>query len=112
RVETASDGEEALNAIGTRDYDLVLLDIDMPKLTGLDVLDRLRAQACGKRQQPAVVVLTASDAPTDRKRAAVYPRLQGYLVKPLDRNSVRNVLSAVRCIDDDRSSKPGSCEEA
>ena len=41
---TASNGEEALRLLGERPFDLVLLDIDMPKLSGTETLRRLRAQ--------------------------------------------------------------------
>ncbi len=41
-VTTARDGREAITRIAASDYDLVLLDIRLPKLNGVDVVERLR----------------------------------------------------------------------
>ena len=60
-VETASDGEEAFARARERYPDLVILDIMMPGMDGLEVLRRLRA---GDPQLP-VLMLTARDTPAD-----------------------------------------------
>lgn len=44
-VDTAADGEAALEAVAQEKPDIVLLDIKLPKLSGLDVLERLRDEA-------------------------------------------------------------------
>src|SRR4029450_65180 len=50
RVDVAEDGEQALTMLGAVDYDLVLLDILMPRLDGFGVLERLKAD---ERMRPA-----------------------------------------------------------
>ena len=68
-VELAHDGRSALERLssGSR-YDLVLLDIMMPHLSGLEVLAELR-RLPGREQTP-VIMLTAKGQDTDRVRAA------------------------------------------
>ena len=53
--ETAVDGLEAMQKLESGIYDLVVLDLSMPRMNGYDLIDRLR----GRRPRPAVVVLTA-----------------------------------------------------
>ncbi|HEV8621983.1 MAG TPA: response regulator, partial [Actinomycetota bacterium] len=60
-VDTASDGAEALEAFESHRPDLVLLDLMLPRVDGLEVFRRIRAQA-----QTAVIMLTAKGEETDR----------------------------------------------
>jgi len=59
QVETAIDGASALARLGRKPFDLVLLDIWMPGMDGLEVMARLRDTS----SPPRVVVMTADDAP-------------------------------------------------
>ena len=58
-VDVASDGAEALRALAESDYDVVLLDLEMPVLNGFDTLERLRADP-GTRDL-AVIVQTGRE---------------------------------------------------
>lgn len=60
-VDGARTGEEADTALATNQYDLVLLDVGLPKLSGFEVLRRLRA----RRSTVPVMMLTVNDAPED-----------------------------------------------
>ena len=57
-VDTARDGVEALERIEKGSYTLVLLDLQMPRFNGFDVIDRLRE----KSRRPVVLVITAMSA--------------------------------------------------
>ena len=76
-VDTAEDGDEGLWLAEIHDYDVIVLDIMLPKLDGLSLLQRLRQ---GKRSSH-VLLLTARDTVEDRVRGL---RLgaDDYLVKP------------------------------
>jgi adenylate cyclase len=80
-VETAEDGERALERLSDRAYDLVLLDVMMPGLSGLDVLQRVR-QRWPESDLP-VIMVTARDTTQDVVEAL---RLgaNDYVTKPLD----------------------------
>lgn len=76
-VDTAADGGEGLFAAETREYDVLVLDIMLPKLDGLTLLRRLRA--AGKTTH--VLLLTARDTVADRVEG-LRQGADDYLVKP------------------------------
>lgn len=78
-VDVVSTGEEADRALAVTPYDLAILDIGLPGLSGLDVLRRLRAR---KSTMP-VLMLTAFDALEDRVRGLDLGA-DDYLAKPFD----------------------------
>ena len=90
-LNAARDGEEALEYLAGEgpfsdraQYplpDLILLDINMPKLSGLDVLARLRSQPLFK--SVPVLILTSSSRSEDRERASELGA-DDYLLKPSD----------------------------
>ncbi len=77
RVESATDGEEAWFRGDTEDYDLIVLDLGLPKMDGLAVLKRWRAAG---RDTP-VIVLTARGAWTERVEG-IDAGADDYLPKP------------------------------
>jgi two-component system response regulator MprA len=76
-TELAADGQEALERLQSRPFDLVVLDVMMPGSDGIDVCERLRA--AGDRLP--VLMLTARDAVRDRV-AGLEAGADDYLVKP------------------------------
>ena len=100
-IEHVTDGEAALDFLfrrngwasrETRDPDLVLLDIRLPRMTGLEVLEAIR----GADQLSAMptVMLTTSEADADIRRAYSL-RANSYLVKPLDPERFRALLRSL-----------------
>ena len=78
-VDWVQDGEAALTAVGGESYDLMLLDLGLPKKDGLDVLKSLRA----KGNALPVLIVTARDAIADRVKG-LDAGADDYLVKPFD----------------------------
>jgi len=76
-VDVARDGEEGLFLAQSNPYDLVVLDVLMPRKDGLQVLRELRASGCRSR----VLMLTARDGVEDRVRG-LDAGADDYLVKP------------------------------
>lgn len=74
----ASDGEEALKKAAEEMPDLILLDIMMPKMNGIDVFNRLRADESTKKIP--VIVLTALVQEIDKIKTLMTER-DGYLIK-------------------------------
>ncbi|MGC2635945.1 MAG: response regulator [Acidobacteriaceae bacterium] len=97
-VSEAEDGMAALDAIQEKRYDLVFLDIWMPRLSGLEVLARIRTSA----SRPKVIVMT-SDGTSETLLRAVKEQAYDYLSKPFPpRQAVevaQRALSADQCPD-------------
>lgn len=79
-LDWVTDGVAAAAALSTSDYDLVILDLGLPKLSGLNVLKQLRARGESQRALP-VLVTTAMDAVNDRVEG-LDAGADDYLVKP------------------------------
>lgn len=80
-VTEASDGEEARSDLSARNYDLVVLDLDMPRLNGLQLIQFMRARQ-GLRHIP-IIVLTANECPTAFAHAYM-AGVTSVLCKPLN----------------------------
>jgi two-component system OmpR family response regulator len=78
-VDVVSTGEEADHALAPGSYDLAILDIGLPGLSGLDVLKRLR----GRKSTMPVLMLTAFDTLSDRVHGLDLGA-DDYLAKPFD----------------------------
>jgi PAS domain S-box-containing protein len=93
-------GEEALESwlaarsAGTP-YDLVLMDIQMPQLDGIETTRRIRAREAGEpgRRTP-ILALTANTLVEDRY-ACFEAGMDGFLIKPLDREKLADALAAL-----------------
>src|SRR5437588_11697685 len=57
-VDSVGDGREALEALGRTEYDVVLLDLEMPEVGGLEVVRELRGWA--RERRPRTIALTAA----------------------------------------------------
>jgi two-component system chemotaxis sensor kinase CheA len=64
--EIASDGVVALECLHRKDWDLVVADVDMPRMTGFELTERLRADA--QFRELPVIIVTSRDAADDRRR--------------------------------------------
>lgn len=89
-VGLAGDGEEAVALVERLRPDLVLMDVAMPGLTGLEATRRLAAS----RPQTAIVMLTASEDEDDLF-VAVKNGARGYLLKNLEAGQLRTMIEAV-----------------
>lgn len=91
-VDVAGDGQEALTQLTARDYDIVLLDIVLPKLSGIDVMESLRQNKPNTLR--CIIVVTGLDI---REIRTLFPAVHETLSKPVLparlRRAVRSCLS-------------------
>jgi serine/threonine protein kinase len=86
--ETATNGEEALNAVSRKPFDLIILDLYMPKMNGFQFLRRIRIEGV----TTPVVILTAS--PLEEDMLASYRTGADYfLCKPFSAKRLKDVLA-------------------
>ncbi len=79
--DLASSGYEAVAAVSNKAYDLVLMDVEMPDIDGIEASRRIRAQP-NLQVQPRIVAMTANAAPEDRNQC-VAAGMDDYLAKPV-----------------------------
>ena len=87
--EEAINGIEAVERARSHTYDVILMDLQMPGLDGLETTRRIRAGRNGRR--PVVIALTASVMQDDQKRCRE-AGMDGYLVKPLRLETLAEAL--------------------
>lgn len=89
-VDTADDGEDGLYKAVENNYDIIVLDVMLPKIDGWEVLKKVRARA----KRTPVLMLTARDRTADRVRG-LDSGADDYLVKPFD---LPELLARVRAL--------------
>jgi len=95
RVVSASDGQEALELLGRAPFDLVLMDIQMPRLNGLEATRRIRSgQVTGASSTMPVVALTAYAMESDRVQG-LEAGMDEYVAKPFDTQDLIQAMDRV-----------------
>ncbi len=90
RVDTAEDGEMAINAISEGDYDLVLMDVRMPKLGGPEATGIIRAQEDENTHLPIIAV--TADATTTHRDHFIEVGMDAVVAKPIDLDILLNAI--------------------
>ncbi len=92
-ADVAANGMEALDALKRQSYDLVLMDMQMPEMDGLEATRQIRSNF-PQEQQPRIVAMTANDSPTDRDRC-IEAGMDDYISKPVKWESLVEAIG--RC---------------
>jgi len=93
RVTVADDGQVALDLLEDKRFDLVLMDMMMPVLDGLEATRRFRALEQGRRTP--IVAMTANVMQGDRERC-LHAGMDDYISKPIETAELQRVLSRCR----------------
>ncbi len=93
RVETARDGREALDLFAAHPWDLVLMDIHMPVMSGLDATRYIRQQEAPGRHTP-IIAITAGAMEADRA-ACLAAGMDDYIAKPYKPQVLQELLERV-----------------
>ncbi len=89
-ADVASNGIEALEALHRQSYDLVLMDVHMPEMDGVEATKQIRRSVASERQ-PRIVALTAAAMKEDRD-ACLAAGMDGFLTKPVRPEHLANIL--------------------
>ncbi|HEX9950543.1 MAG TPA: PAS domain S-box protein [Rubricoccaceae bacterium] len=92
-ADVVANGAEAVASVRRQPYDLVLMDVQMPEMDGLDATRHIRADG-GPHAQPVVVALTANAMEGDRG-ACLAAGCDGYLSKPVTLDALAEALRSV-----------------
>ncbi len=90
RVTVVADGAQAVAAVQRESFDLVLMDVQMPQMDGLEATVQIRAAECGGKRLP-IVAMTAHAMKGDRERCLA-AGMDEYLTKPVEAEELYEVL--------------------
>jgi len=91
-ITQATDGSEAIELACSHKYDLILMDIHMPNVSGLEAAQNIREYEATISRHTPIVALTADIMPETRERVET-SGMDDYLVKPVDENMLIDILS-------------------
>jgi CheY-like chemotaxis protein len=92
-VDTAGNGFEALDHYGKKEYDVILMDIQMPEMNGLEAAQRIQGLEQGKGHTP-VVAMTAYALPGDKEKFLSLG-MDAYISKPIQMEELYQLLDQV-----------------
>jgi CheY-like chemotaxis protein len=93
RADVAANGLEVIDAVERQHYDVVLMDIQMPEMDGLQAA-RWIAQRRGEDGAPRIVAMTANAMPGDRE-AYIAAGMDGYVAKPIEMGDLAAAMTRV-----------------
>ncbi len=106
RSDVASNGLEALEALERQPYDVVLMDVQMPELDGLDASRRI-CERWPAEVRPRIIAMTANALPEDRE-ACFAAGMDDYIAKPIRPDELGEALSRARPPRDRTASAEGA----
>ena len=94
-IMVAENGIDALNYLeeGQKTPDLILLDMNMPKMNGWEFLDLYRAYSARKNLSSNVIVLAGSLSPEDQQKLENIPVIASYNIKPLTKQMLEEITT-------------------
>ncbi|RDH87738.1 MAG: hypothetical protein DIZ78_04100 [endosymbiont of Escarpia spicata] len=90
-VSEANIGSEAIDLATKNQFDLILMDVHMPKLKGTDAAKRILENCANRSNSPPIVALTADVVPETRNEV-IAAGMDGYLLKPYTESQLMNVI--------------------
>jgi PAS domain S-box-containing protein len=93
-VTIANNGLEALDTVGAQEFDLVLMDVQMPEMDGLEATEAIRATEKDSKTHIPIIAMTAHAMAEDRQRC-LDAGMDAYVSKPIDSDSLYDAILGV-----------------
>jgi two-component system sensor histidine kinase RpfC len=100
-VTVTDSGEDALDRLLEGDYDVAVLDMQMPDLSGVEIAKQLRFLETGRKHTP-LIMLTANATPSARS-ASLEAGVEEFQTKPVDASALLQAIDRLACQTSDRS---------
>ncbi len=94
RITSATDGRKAVEMAQKRGFDLILMDVQMPEMDGLQATAAIRDWEASQQRRTPIVAMTANAMKGDRE-LCLNAGMDGYLTKPIDMVDLRRQIDAV-----------------
>jgi CheY-like chemotaxis protein len=92
QVDIVNNGLEAIKAIAEKSYDLILMDIQMPEMDGLETTRYIRKQESGSQLPPIAIVAMTANATDDDQNVCRDAGMSDYISKPIQIDKLKNML--------------------
>lgn len=93
KVDVADDGTQTMDKYRQNNYDIIMLDVQMPEIDGYEVTKQIRQiEATGTRPRTIIVALTANALPDDEKKC-LDAGMDDYISKPLRGEQLEDMLT-------------------
>lgn len=95
RVRVANDGIEGLDILEKEEFDAVLMDIEMPRMDGIEATKQIRSGACGEEKKKSIIIAMTAHAIADIQTQAMEAGMNGYITKPVNIVKLNEEIAAV-----------------
>ena len=93
--EMAVNGKEALSILSEKDFDAVLMDIEMPEMDGIEATEKIRTGKTGVRNPNIPIIALTAHALKDYEEKSLKAGMNSYLTKPVDIGQLSQVLQSL-----------------
>lgn len=90
-VEIAENGKQALEMYQNGQFDLILMDIQMPDMDGLEITKKIRSMGYAGKPKPIIIALTASVL-SDSRVLCLEAGMEDYIAKPMEAEKIEDML--------------------
>ena len=90
-VEPAANGAEAVRLVERQEFDVILMDVQMPEMNGYEATQRIRAQEVASGRHTPIIALTAHAMKGDRE-SCLSAGMDDYLSKPIQQRELAAIL--------------------
>jgi signal transduction histidine kinase/CheY-like chemotaxis protein len=91
--DIAANGLQALKCFDNKDYDLILMDCEMPEMDGYETTVQIRAQEKHRSNQPVTIIALSAHARSDYQQRAMQVGMDDYLTKPITRSDLEILIN-------------------
>ena len=108
RTDIADNGRKVIEMLEANDYDVILMDVQMPEMNGLEAASHIRNNLSGSKRDVPIIALTASVLNTDLDKC-IQAGMNGYVPKPFKRAELLTALS--KFYKNEQGAAPGPTAE-
>ena len=109
KVTLANDGTETLRMVADSDFDVIIMDVEMPELDGFRATRAVRAMADPRKSRLPIIAMTAHAMKGDRERCLA-AGMNAYLTKPVNREMLIRLVESVCSTEDANATEPQNAE--
>jgi CheY-like chemotaxis protein len=98
QADVVNNGREAIEAIATKSYDLILMDIQMPEMNGLEATEYIRDREKISQLPPIAIVAITANASHDDQFICSAAGMNDYISKPIQIDKLKDILQRYEAI--------------